>query len=209
MSLNSSYQSIRGTVLAAVAAPQRWRSALLSAAEPHFRYTAGLALSFVRVRLALSLALAGSLSCTYGAIYAIANDTNGVATLTFQHLGELDRSTACSSPRFLIADARTLDRRWLRDIKPSWRPVDPNDLTVWPPGCFVRLRLDAGTAVAVGSRQIRPYNHGGFLEELPKLVVEVQSVGYSIKIELPGDIDRFERRSEGLYVFPARPRPAV
>jgi hypothetical protein len=31
---NSSFQSIRGTVLAAGAVPQRWRSALLGAAEP-------------------------------------------------------------------------------------------------------------------------------------------------------------------------------
>jgi hypothetical protein len=35
LTLNSSFQSIRGTVLAAGAAPQRWRSALLGAAEPH------------------------------------------------------------------------------------------------------------------------------------------------------------------------------
>jgi hypothetical protein len=38
---NSSFQSIRGTVLAAGAAPQRWRSALLGAAEPHVRWAAG------------------------------------------------------------------------------------------------------------------------------------------------------------------------
>ena len=37
---NSSLQSIRVTVLAAGTAPQRWRSALLGAAEPHIRYTA-------------------------------------------------------------------------------------------------------------------------------------------------------------------------
>jgi hypothetical protein len=37
---NSSFQSIRGTVLAAGGVPQRWRSALLAAAEPHIRYTA-------------------------------------------------------------------------------------------------------------------------------------------------------------------------
>jgi hypothetical protein len=34
---NSSFQSIRGTVLAAGAVAQRWRSALLAAAEPHIR----------------------------------------------------------------------------------------------------------------------------------------------------------------------------
>ena len=34
---NSSFQSIRGSVLAAGAAPQRRRSALLGAAEPHVR----------------------------------------------------------------------------------------------------------------------------------------------------------------------------
>jgi len=34
---NSSFQSIHGTVLAAVAVPQRWRSALLGAAEPPIR----------------------------------------------------------------------------------------------------------------------------------------------------------------------------
>jgi uncharacterized integral membrane protein len=37
---NSSLQSIRGTVLAVVAVPQRWRSALLGAAEPHVRQVA-------------------------------------------------------------------------------------------------------------------------------------------------------------------------
>ena len=39
---NISLQSIRGTVLAAGAVPQRWRSALLGAAEPHIRYTASI-----------------------------------------------------------------------------------------------------------------------------------------------------------------------
>jgi hypothetical protein len=34
---NSLVQSIRGTVLAAGGVPQRWRSALLGAAEPHIR----------------------------------------------------------------------------------------------------------------------------------------------------------------------------
>ncbi len=34
---NSSFQSIHGTVLAAGTVPQRWRSALLSAAEPPVR----------------------------------------------------------------------------------------------------------------------------------------------------------------------------
>jgi hypothetical protein len=34
---NSSFQSIRGTVLAAGDVPQRWRSALLGAAEPPVR----------------------------------------------------------------------------------------------------------------------------------------------------------------------------
>jgi pimeloyl-ACP methyl ester carboxylesterase len=38
---NSSYQSVRGTVLAAGAVPQRWWSALLSVAEPHIRWAAG------------------------------------------------------------------------------------------------------------------------------------------------------------------------
>ena len=37
---NSSLQSIRGTVLAAGAVPQRWRSALLGAAEPRIRWAA-------------------------------------------------------------------------------------------------------------------------------------------------------------------------
>jgi hypothetical protein len=37
---NSSFQSIRGTVLASDAVPQRWRSALLGAAEPPIRRTA-------------------------------------------------------------------------------------------------------------------------------------------------------------------------
>jgi len=37
---NSSLQSIRGTVLAADAVPQRWRSALLGAAEPPVRWAA-------------------------------------------------------------------------------------------------------------------------------------------------------------------------
>jgi hypothetical protein len=37
LSPNSSFQSIRGTLLAAAAVPQRWRSALLGAAEPHVR----------------------------------------------------------------------------------------------------------------------------------------------------------------------------
>jgi len=35
---NSSIQLVRGTVLAADAVPQRWRSALLGAAEPHVRW---------------------------------------------------------------------------------------------------------------------------------------------------------------------------
>ena len=35
---NSSFQSIRGTVLAAGTVPRRRRSALLGAAEPHVRY---------------------------------------------------------------------------------------------------------------------------------------------------------------------------
>jgi hypothetical protein len=34
---NSLFQSIRGTVLAAGTVPQRWRSALLGAAEPPVR----------------------------------------------------------------------------------------------------------------------------------------------------------------------------
>lgn len=34
---NSSFKSVRGTLLAAEAVPQRWRSALLSAAEPLVR----------------------------------------------------------------------------------------------------------------------------------------------------------------------------
>jgi hypothetical protein len=34
---NSSFESVRGTVLAVGAAPQRWRSALLGAAEPQVR----------------------------------------------------------------------------------------------------------------------------------------------------------------------------
>jgi len=34
---NSSFQSIRGTILAAGTVPHRWRSALLSAAEPLIR----------------------------------------------------------------------------------------------------------------------------------------------------------------------------
>jgi hypothetical protein len=34
---NSSFQSVRGTVLATEAVPQRWQSALLGAAEPHIR----------------------------------------------------------------------------------------------------------------------------------------------------------------------------
>jgi hypothetical protein len=34
---NSSLRSIRGNVLAAGAVPQRWRSAVLGAAEPHIR----------------------------------------------------------------------------------------------------------------------------------------------------------------------------
>jgi hypothetical protein len=37
---NSSFHSVRGTVLAAVSEPQRWRSALLGAAEPHIRWAA-------------------------------------------------------------------------------------------------------------------------------------------------------------------------
>jgi hypothetical protein len=37
---NSSFQSIRGIVLAAGAVPQRWRSALLGAAEPPVRWAA-------------------------------------------------------------------------------------------------------------------------------------------------------------------------
>jgi hypothetical protein len=37
---NSSFQSVRGIVLAADAVPQRWRSALLGAAEPHIRWAA-------------------------------------------------------------------------------------------------------------------------------------------------------------------------
>ena len=37
LTLNSSLQSIHGTLLAAGAVPQRRRSALLSAAEPHVR----------------------------------------------------------------------------------------------------------------------------------------------------------------------------
>ena len=34
---NSSLNSIRGTVLAVGAVPQRWRSALMGAAKPHVR----------------------------------------------------------------------------------------------------------------------------------------------------------------------------
>jgi hypothetical protein len=37
---NSLFQSIRGSVLAASAVPQRWGSALFGAAEPHVRYAA-------------------------------------------------------------------------------------------------------------------------------------------------------------------------
>ena len=37
---NSSFQLIRGTVLAPDAVPQRWRSAPLGAAEPRVRYSA-------------------------------------------------------------------------------------------------------------------------------------------------------------------------
>lgn len=38
---NTSFQSIGGTVLAAGAVPQRWRSALLGVAEPPIRWAAG------------------------------------------------------------------------------------------------------------------------------------------------------------------------
>jgi hypothetical protein len=37
LTLDSSFQSDRGTVLAACAVPQRWQSALGGAAEPHIR----------------------------------------------------------------------------------------------------------------------------------------------------------------------------
>jgi hypothetical protein len=37
---DSSFRSIRGTVLAAGDVPQRWRSAVLGAAEPQVRWTA-------------------------------------------------------------------------------------------------------------------------------------------------------------------------
>jgi hypothetical protein len=40
LSPNSPFQSVRGTVLAAGAVPQRWQSALLGAAEPPIRWAA-------------------------------------------------------------------------------------------------------------------------------------------------------------------------